>query len=268
MLLKNSHLWVDASLRTRYGLAALMLLAAYLLRVYADSWLSPHLPTQFFLLSALLTALWFGYTPALISLVVGWLIGLYYFVEPYGQFTPANIYDIVVTANDLLSGVIGIAVIEYLQRTRYSKRLMLAVSESRYRSLLRLDNHRVHQQRLSMRALRQINDVLAHLDRVLLLVDEEKRVFVQPLLQSLLPLEKIDAAADWITWIVADDRKAVELSIDSVTQGLRDSCDVAFRLSGVESDQQPLQCAFRKLSVGSDRSIYALLRKPPQSLQP
>jgi len=245
-----------------------MLVAAYLARVYVDDWLSPYLPTQFFLLSALLSALWFGYMPALISLVVGWVIGLYYFVEPYGQFSPANTYDIIVTVNDLLSGVVGIAVIEYLQRTRYSKRMMLAVSESRYRSLLRLDNHRVHQQRLSTRALRQVGDVFAHLDRVLLLIDEEQRVFVQPLLQSLLPLGKTYAAADWIDFVETEDRKAVEQGISSVMQRLRDSCDVVFRMAGAESDHKPLQCTFRRLSVSADRSIYALLQKAPQSLQP
>ncbi len=273
MLLKNSHLWVDASLRARYGYTALMLLVAFLVRYGLDQWLNPYMPTQFFLLSALLTALWFGYVPALISLVVGWLIGLYYFVEPYGQFSPANTYDLIVTFNDLASGVVGISVIEYLQRTRYSMRLMLTVSDSRYRSLLRLDNHRVHQQRLSNRSLRQMSEILSHLDRVLVLVDQDRHAIIQPLLIELAGLQLDNMARpsrNWLELVHAEERNKIEQDMATVMDGLRDSHDMQLRISAQDGEVVTLNCVFRALPLMTRRSVFAMMLKagPDQSRHP
>ncbi len=259
MLLKNSHLWVDASIRMRYAGAAMMLVVAFVLRSWCDSWLAPYLPTQFFLLCSLLTALWFGYVPALVSLVAGWLAGIYYFVEPYGQFSPANIYDVIVTVNDLAAGVVGIAVIEYLQRTRYSNRLMLQVSESRYRSLLRLDNQRVHQQRLSNRALRQVNDIFAHMDRVLLIINRERQVYPQAafLEKYAMPTD----ASQWLERVHPEDRPTVERNLASVMEGGREQCDVNFRILTHQQVVLNADCVFRALPLSAQHYVFALMLK-------
>ena len=181
MLLKNAAHWVDSSVKVRAVHTLLIVAACFLFRSAADNFLRPSLPTEIFVFGSLIVAFLYGYVPALVSLVAGWLLGLYFFVEPEGQLSSISALDLSLTANSLVTGLVGIGMIEYLQRTRYSKRLMLMVSESRYRSLLKLDNHRVHHQRQSTRALRQISDIFSHLDRVLVWFDHERKPWLQPL---------------------------------------------------------------------------------------
>jgi K+-sensing histidine kinase KdpD len=262
ILLKNAAYWVDADVKTRIIMSTLILAVCYLLRWWLDDWIKPYLPTQIFLFGSIAIAVLYGYVPAVISLVVGWMLGLYYFVEPYGQLTPASIFDIVITVNEFAEGLAGIALIEYLQRTRYSRRLNLLVSESRYRSLLRLDNHRVHQQRQAGRALRQIADVFSHLDRALLLIDPDGRVHALPLFermtQGAIPME----GNDWLDAVHVDNRQHIADETQSVIQGKKENCPVRFRFAGTAEGTAFIDCEFRSLPVGAHQHAFALLLKP------
>jgi K+-sensing histidine kinase KdpD len=271
MLLKNSARWVETGVKMRSIKTFLIVAVCFLFRSVADDYLEHYLPTEVFLFGSLVVAFLYGYVPALASLIGGWLIGLYYFVEPYGQFAPVSKLDLALTANSFITGLAGIATLEFLQRTRYSMRLMLKVSESRYRSLLKLDNHRVHHQRQSTRALRQISDIFSHLDRVLVLFDHERRSWLQPLFMEMVksPLQ-VPAPAHWLSLVHADDRPRVEKDLSIVLDGLREFRHIRFRIAIGGDRFEELDCVCRSLTLSAHRHVFALVLKAPepQSVQP
>ena len=266
MLLKNSTRWVEMSRKKRIINTVLIVAACFLFRSAADNYLEHYLPTEVFLFGALVVAFLYGYVPALVSLVGGWMLGLYYFVEPYGQFAPVSTLDLAVTANNFITGLAGIAMLEFLQRTRYSKRLMLLVSESRYRSLLKLDNHRIHHQRQSTRALRQISDIFSHLDRLLILFDHERKPWLQPLFMAMidntLPAQP---SSQWLSLVHADDKMRVEKDLSTVLDGLREFRNIRFRVATGGDRFGELDCVCRSLALSAHRHVYALVLKAPES---
>lgn len=245
-------------------ISLLIIAACFFVRSMLDDWLKPYFPTQFFFIGSILIAVLYGYLPASISLVVGWLLGIYYFIEPYGEFSAASTYDIIVTGNNFVTGIAGIVLVEYLQRTRYSRRLNLLVSESRYRSLLRLDNHRIHQQRQVNRAMHQISEFVVHLERALLVISPDREVQYLPGLTRLLSGRAAPREADWRGLIHSDDRDAVEVALQPVLEGQAVKCDLSFRLAGRDPDLR-VECEFRALPVGAHKTAYALTLKPTEA---
>lgn len=262
ILLKNARQWVDAPLRTRILHTAVIFFAALTLRAALQGVLESYLSVQFFLFTALLVSNFYGYVPALTCLLVGWVAGLFFFVAPYGEVSPISKFDVVLSLNYFVTGLLGIAGFEYLQRVRCSTRLMLAVSESRYRSLLRLDNHRLHQQRQSSRALRQVSDIFAHLDRALLLVNQDNKVFSLPLLADITGRSVVGKEENWLVVVHADDRRRVEDEIGTVMNGQRESRDLRFRLSAEGGGFTEIECVFRTLTLTAHKHVFALLLKP------
>ena len=240
----------------------LIVFACFAIRWLFQDFLNPYLPTEFFFLGAMLVALRYGYIPGFISLSIGWLIGLYFFVEPYGQFTGISKSDIVLTVDDFVTGVAGIAVMEYLQRTRYSQKLMLMVSNSRYRSLLKLDNHRIHHQRQSSIALRQATELLIHIDRVLLFVDVNGQQQLLPLFANITGSMLGGTDVGWLESVHLDDRQYVEKETGMVRDGLRDTRELRFRLANGSEASAYVECIFRTIHLGSHKQVYALSLKP------
>ena len=271
MLLRNSSRWVGASVKKRSVGTFLIVAACFLFRSATDDYLKPYLPTEVFLFGSLVVAFLYGYVPALVSLVAGWLIGLYFFVEPYGELAPVSTLDLSLTANSFVTGLAGIAMLEFLQRTRYSMRMMLRVSESRYRSLLRLDNHRIHHQRQSTRALRQISDIFSRLDRVLVLFDDERNSWLQPLFVEMVnrPMHTLPTS-QWLMWVHADDRAHVEKDLSIVLDGLREFRNIRFRIAVADDRFEELDCVCRSLTLNAQKHVFALVLKDvdTQSIQP
>ena len=265
MLLKNSAHWVEQSVKIRAIHTFLIVAACFLFRSAADDFLRPYLPTEVFLFGSLVVAFLYGYVPALVSLVAGWLLGLYFFVEPEGQLSSISALDLSLTANSFVTGLAGIGMLEYLQRTRYSKRLMLMVSESRYRSLLKLDNHRVHHQRQSTRALRQISDIFSHLDRVLVLFDHDRKPWLQPLFMQTTNSPKVSPASSWLSLVHADDRSRVEKDLSVVLDGLREFRNIRFRIAVGNDRFEELECVCRSLTLSANRHVFALVLEARES---
>ena len=267
IVLKNARLWVDASLRKIIINTSLIFIASFALRWALDDVLEPYLPVQFFLLDALLVAMLYGYIPALFCLFFGWLLGLYFFVVPYGEVSAISKFDVVVTLNYFLTGLFGVGVFEYLQRVRCSTRLMLAVSESRYRSLLRLDNHRIHQQRQSTRALRQVGDIFLHLDRALLLINQDNKFFPLPLFAEISGRLNRIHEGSWLTIVNVDDRQRIENELSTVIAGQHESVNLRFRLSTSteNGNLSELDCVFRTLTLSAHKQVFALLLKPQRT---
>ena len=262
-LLKNARHWVDASLRTRTTNTILIFTSAFALRWAVNDLMELHYPVQLFLLCALLITMLYGYMFGLCALVTGWFLGLFFFVPPFGEFSPVTNRDVVRTINYFVTGLFGIAILEYLQRTRYSMQLMLAVSQSRYRSLLRLDNHRIFQQRQSTRALRQVGDIFTHLDRVLLLINQSKKAYLFPMFRDVTGRPRHQGESDWLGMLHAEDRPRVEKELGQVTDGFREHRDLQFRISTVDKGFVDIECEFRSLTMSAQRQVFALLLKSP-----
>lgn len=249
-------------MRQRILNTATIFFAALALRAVLQSALESYLPVQFFLFGALLVSNLYGYAPALVCLFAGWVVGLFFFVAPYGELSPVSKFDVVLSLNYFVTGLLGIAGFEYLQRVRCSTRLMLAISESRYRSLLRLDNHRLHQQRQATRALRQVNDIFLHLDRALLLVNQDNKFFSLPLLAEITGQVIESAEENWLVIVHADDRQRVDEELGTVLSGQRESRDVRFCLSTESGKFTEIDCVFRTLTLSAGKHVFALLLKP------
>ena len=264
-LLKNAHHWVDTDLRTRIINTILIFSMALAFRWAVNDLVELHYPVQIFLLVALLITMLYGYMLGLCVLVVGWFLGLFFFVPPFGEFSPVTNRDVIRTINYFVTGLGGIAVIEYLQRTRYSMRLMLAVSESRYRSLLRLDNHRIFQQRQSTRALRQVSAIFTHLDQVLLLINQSKKAYLFPLFRDITGRPRHLGEGDWLVMLHAEDRPQVEKELSQVIDGFREHRDLQFRISTIDKGFVEVECEFRSLTMSAQKQVFALLLKSPQA---
>ena len=263
ILLKNARQWVDVPLRKRITNTVLIFFGSFALRWALNDVVQPDLPTQFFLLDALLVSALYGLIPAMFCMVAGWIFGEYFFVAPYGALSSVNKFDVLLTLNYFLTGLFGIAVFEYLQRVRCSTRLMLAVSESRYRSLLRLDNHRVHQQRQSIRALRQVKDIFLHLDRALLLVNQDNKFFSLPLFAEITGRPIDCNQKNWLELVHADDRHRLVEALGDVVKGGIESREMRFRIATADGTVTPLECVFRTLTLSPHKKVFALLLKAP-----
>ena len=71
IVLKNARLWVDAPIRKQIINTLLIFFGSLALRWALNDVVEPDLPTQFFLLDALLVSALYGVIPALFCLVAG-----------------------------------------------------------------------------------------------------------------------------------------------------------------------------------------------------
>jgi PAS domain S-box-containing protein len=136
MKIRNAKRWAPGGLQS-YGIAAMALAAAAAVRFALHPILDNYLPYLTFTIAALLVEFYCGLGPALVVVTGGFLIGTYYFVPPYGAFLTPEVWDLVYTVGYLAIVLLGIALIESLQRSRYEARLLREVAQSRLEMLER-----------------------------------------------------------------------------------------------------------------------------------
>ena len=140
---------------------------------------------------------------------------------------------------------------------------MLMVSDSRYQSLLKLDNHRIHHQRQSLRVLRQATELFNHIDRVLLIVDTYGKQQVMPLFAAITGRLHVDTPANWLELVHIDDRPQVEKEVNIIVEGFRESRELRFRLAKGNESFEYVECVFRTLHLAGQQRVYALSLKHP-----
>jgi PAS domain S-box-containing protein len=138
----NAKRWAPGG-ATPYAVAVLALVAAWALRFALHPIINDNLPFLSFTIAALLVEFYCGLGPALLAMVGGFLLGTYYFVPPYATFLMPEIWDLVYTVGYFAVVLLGIALIESLQRSRYEARLMREVAQSRLDMLERSHAGRV-----------------------------------------------------------------------------------------------------------------------------
>lgn len=120
------------------------LAAAAAIRFALHPVLNENLPFLTFTIAAFLVEFYCGLIPALLAMSGGFLIGTYFFVPPYGMFLMPEIWNLVYTVGYFAVVLLGITLIESLQRSRYEARLLREVARSRLEMLERSHALRVH----------------------------------------------------------------------------------------------------------------------------
>lgn len=124
--------------------SALILLGAFLIRYGLHTWIEPYGVFHFFMIACVVIAIRYGYKFAFISLIISYFVANYFFIKPYGQFGDGTTSDLIQAFNFFLVTAVSILVIEKLQRTVYSQKLMIQVMRDRQRSLLFQKNEMMH----------------------------------------------------------------------------------------------------------------------------
>jgi len=141
MKIRNAKSWAPSG-PERWVMTVAVSLLAFMVRMALEPVLHGRFPLLAFTLSTLFVHYRYGLAPALVSAVVAFPVGVYYFLPPYGEFGPMEREDVLtIIAYILLTGAF-ILVIQRLRRAQYRAELLAEVAESRYLMLLQSDNDR------------------------------------------------------------------------------------------------------------------------------
>lgn len=143
MQINNIKNWSRFSKRQQYGLSTLGILLIFFVQDVLFPILADYYPYAIFRFFSIVIAIEFGFYPAMYALVVGSILGNYYFVPPRGEFTLPGEKDMLDWIVLFGATVLICYLVELFQRERYKSELLLKISESRYLSLLHRENHRM-----------------------------------------------------------------------------------------------------------------------------
>jgi PAS domain S-box-containing protein len=138
--LRNAKRW--AAGRGGYLAACLALGFATFVRMVIHPAFESRSPFVTYVVAAFLVTFYFGFGPALLVVSGGLLIGIYYFVPPFGVIVTPEPGDVVIFAGYLIVVLLGIYIIEVLQRSRYELRLLREVAQARLEMLERSQSER------------------------------------------------------------------------------------------------------------------------------
>lgn len=136
MELKNARLWNRYSTWEAVRDSALAITAAFAIRYYLHDWIEPYAPYHFFMVACIAVAIRHGYKTAFLSLCVCVFLGNFFFIKPYFRVGQLSRSDLIQVLNFFMVTTIAIGVIEKLQRTICSQRLLIQVMNDRHRSML------------------------------------------------------------------------------------------------------------------------------------
>lgn len=140
MKFKNSNYWVRHSPLIAARDSTLIILVAFVFRYALQEFIQPYVPFHFFLVGCFIIAFRYGYKVALVALLISTLLGIYFFIAPYNSFDLPTIGDIIQIVNFDVVAVLAILLIERLQRTIYSQRLLINVMRDQNRTELFKEN--------------------------------------------------------------------------------------------------------------------------------
>lgn len=115
----------------RYGVACLCVLSALLARWLMSGLLRDNAPFMFFILGAIVAALYGGWQPGLVAAVLGEMVGDYFFVQPTHTFGPRTYVEWAFCLTFISETGIMIAIVEALRRSRFQARRSLILAKNR-----------------------------------------------------------------------------------------------------------------------------------------
>ena len=162
---RNAKRWAPGGARP-YAAAAAAVGIASAARFALHPILQDYLPFLTFTIAALLVEFYCGLLPALLAVGGGFLIGTYFFVPPYATFLIPDLWDLVYTVGYFAVVLLGIALIESLQRSRYESRMLREVAQSRLEMLERSHAGRVQAEAAAQRSEEQYEALASSMPHV------------------------------------------------------------------------------------------------------
>jgi K+-sensing histidine kinase KdpD len=210
------------------------------------------------LVAAQVIAFFYGYQFGFFAIVLGALLAAYYFVPPYGTFTPPTGEDLLVLAGIFVAAIISIILIEHLRRSRYSNRLLLMMSQSRYNCLLRLDNHRLHLQRRATRARQDLSDLLEHFGQVIFLQLPNGEICLQDKFYELTGATPAEAVPDWQRFIDEDDKQRIAAVLQPAHPGRFLKHRAHLHFTDTSGNRKLTDCILQSFPLDSGKTALAL----------
>jgi K+-sensing histidine kinase KdpD len=211
-----------------------------------------------FLVTAQLIAFFYGYPFGFLALLLGAALGSYYFVPPFGAFTAPTGEDLIVLIGIFIAAAISIILIEHLRRSRYSNRLLLMMSQSRYNCLLRLDNHRLHLQRRATRARQDLSDLLEHFSQVILLLLPNGEVCLQNKFYELTGATPAQHIHDWQHFIDDADKQRIASLLVPEQAGRFIKHRVPLHFTDTSGNRKLADCILQSFPLDSGKTAVAL----------
>ena len=211
-----------------------------------------------FLVAAQVIAFFYSYQFGFFALVLGAVIGSYYFTPPYSTFTLPTGEDLIVLTGYFIASAISIILIEHLRRSRYSNRLLLMMSQSRYNCLLRLDNHRLHLQRRATRARQDLSDLLEHFGQVVLLLLPNGEVCLQNKFYELTGTTPAEHIQDWQHFIDEADKQRIAALLLPEQAGRFIKHRVPLHFTDTSGNRQLADCILQTFPLDSGKTAVAL----------
>jgi K+-sensing histidine kinase KdpD len=134
MKIQNSKRWSRNGPQA-YFLAMFGVFVAFSIRFSLHTFLQGNIPMTFFILNTILIALFFGYLPSLLTMVLSVPLAFFFFVPPFDSFDLPTPQDSFVFLSYVLIAMIAVGIVEWLQRERYKAVLLVRVSNSNFQLL-------------------------------------------------------------------------------------------------------------------------------------
>jgi len=142
MTIRNTKRWAPGG-ASPYAFAIVAVVIAFTVRFALHPLLQGRFAFLFFTIAALLIEFYAGLGPALLVVAGGLVIGGYFFVPPFNSFDIPEGFDLVTIGLYLTIALVGIILIESLQRSRYEAQLLQEVAQSHLEMLERSESRRL-----------------------------------------------------------------------------------------------------------------------------
>lgn len=258
---KNSKSWSDTPRPKAYLIAAGITLAAFAIRFVLHPYLAPYAPFQAFFIGCLLTEYMVGLGPALFSLALSFLLGTFYFIMPYGVFDGLiSRSDAISVLNFVFITLFTIGLVEYLQRTLYSRQLLLKVSQSHHKISLYRENDRLHLAKKAATAARPFEKLFAEFDQVLLLMAGGK-TYPQPLSHALGGTPG-DGQADWTLLFDEEGRDRLQHELAQLQAGMAHQRQFTTTIRYAGGTTRHAELSLERIVVGHESVTVLKLLEP------
>ncbi|QWD65030.1 DUF4118 domain-containing protein [Polynucleobacter sp. MWH-UH2A] len=134
MKILNSRRWAKSGAEA-YFFAVFGVFVAFCIRFSLHGFLQANIPMTFFILNTIVIALFYGYVPSILTIVLSVPLAFFFFVPPFDSFDVPTPQDGFVFASYILIALIAVGIVEWLQRERYKADLTSRVSNSNFQLL-------------------------------------------------------------------------------------------------------------------------------------
>lgn len=139
MKIQNSKRWARSGSEA-YFFAIFGVFVAFSMRYSLHGFLQGNIPMTFFILNTIIIALFYGYLPSILTIVLSVPLAFFFFVPPFDSFDTPTPQDSFVFVSYILIAFIAVGIVEWLQRERYRAILLSRVSASNFQLLSEASN--------------------------------------------------------------------------------------------------------------------------------